>query len=553
MRAILAILALTLAARPLRLSSGQASTPAASAAYAQGERTSTPVRPERSAGEAGAESKGGGVMPALRQVVSALEDEDVARAEELLAPILQARGQDRAVMTVAGLVRYYQQQYGEAATLLEKGGFPTGGLDYLALARAAREVTKDHARAEGEHFIVSYPKGKDEVLVPYVLEALESQRKALQEDLGWAAPGKVVIEILSDTRELARLSTLTDEEIKTSGTIALCKFNKLMIVSPKALVKGYDWLDTAAHEYTHYVVTARTRNNTPIWLHEGLAKFSETRWRGPGGELSATSAGLLREALRKGELVTFAQMHPSMAKLPSQEAAALAFAEVALAVEYLEEKGGRPLMNRILDLVQQGTPAEQAVAQAIGVTFDGFLADWKRHMAARPMPEGGEHVAEKLRFKGDPKHGGTHSEWTEIPDERARAFARLGEILRERGRWGAARIEYGKAVARVGKGIAVLSDKYALAAMMSGHDEEARGALREAVRRHPQYAALHLHLARLDLKAKAWPAAKSELLQANATDPFDPEIHAGLALVHEALGDPGAASREKRFAQLLAH
>ena len=532
---------------PLARGEGVSSSPAPG----KGEGRATPPAPGK--GEGRAKGRDSSVMPALRQVVSALEDEDIARAEALLEPIVKARGQERAVMTVAGLVRYYQQRYGEAVELLEKGGFPTGGLDYLALSRAARDVTKDHGRAEGDHFIVSYPKGKDEVLVPYVLEALEAQRKALQEDLGWAAPGKVVIEILNDTRELARLSTLTDEEIKTSGTIALCKFNKLMIVSPKALVKGYDWLDTAAHEYTHYVVTARTRNNTPIWLHEGLAKYSETRWRGPGGELSATSAGLLREALRKGELVTFAQMHPSMAKLPSQEAAALAFAEVALAVEYLEEKGGRPLMNRILDLVQQGTPAEQAVAQALGVSFDGFLSDWKRHMAARPLPEGGDHVAEKLRFKGDPKHGGTHSEWMEIPDERARAFARLGEILRERGRWGAARIEYGKAVARVGKGIAVLSDKYALAAMMSGHDDEARGALREALRRHPQYAALHLHLARLHLKAKAWPAAKSSLLQANATDPFDPEIHAGLATVHEALGDAGAASRERRFAQMLAH
>ena len=246
-------------------------------------------------------------------------------------------------------------------------------------------------------------------------------------------------------------------------------------------------------------------------------------------------------------------MHPSMAKLPSQEAAALAFAEVALAVEYLEDKGGRPLMNRILDLVQQGTSAEQAVARALGVTFDGFLTDWKRYMAARPQTEGGDHVAEKLRFKGDPKHGGAHSEWAEIPDERARGFARLGEIFRERGRWDAARIEYGKAVSRVGKGIAVLSDKFALAAMMSGHDDEARSALVEALRRHPQYAALHLHLARLYLKAKAWPEAKRALLLAHATDPFDPEIHAGLATVHEALGDAGAASREKRFAQILAH
>ncbi len=503
-------------------------------------------------GNGAVQGDAGPAMPVLRRTIAALDDEDVPAARALIEPVLKERPDDRAVLTVAGLVRFYEQRYGEAIELLDRGGFPTGSTDYRTLARAARDVTKDHQRVEGEHFVVSYPKGKDEVLVPYVLGALEAQRRALEEDLGWAAPGKVTIEFVNDSRELARLSTLTEEEIKTSGTIALCKFNKLMVVSPKALVKGYDWLDTAAHEYTHYVVTARTRNNTPIWLHEGLAKYSESRWRGSGGELSALSAGQLRRALEKNQLVTFEQMHPSMAKLPSQEAAALAFAEVTVAVEYLQSKGGRPLMNRILDLVAQGTGAEKAVAQALGVSFEGFLADWKRYMAARPLPGGGDGTVEKLRFKGDPRHGGTHSEWAAIPDQKARGFARLGEIFRERGRWSAARIEYAKAMARVGEGIPVLSDKFALAAMMSGRDELAQSALLEALRRHPHYAALHLHLARLQVKRRAWAQAKEQLLLANAVDPFDPEIHAGLAAVHEAQGDPGDASREKRFALILS-
>jgi len=431
---------------------------------------------------------------------------------------------------------------------------PKGG--YVSAAdrvRAGEELTKDWPRVEGEHFYVLHPPGKDEILVPYLLEALEAQRAALRHDLGFAPEGKVAIEILNSPRELARLSTLTEREIKTSGTIALCKFNKLMVVSPKALVKGYDWLDTAAHEYTHFAVTRRTSNNTPIWLHEGIAKWAETRWRGKGGEsLSPFSAALLRDAVKEGKLVTFAEMHPSMAKLPSQEAAALAFAEVMVAVEYLHGRGGGPLLNRVLDLVAAGKAAEAAVAEALGVSFEVFLADWKRYMAARPMPAGGARALEKLRFKGDPEHGGTHSEWSEIPDEKARSFARLGEILRERGRFGAARIEYAKAVKRVGAGIPVLADKFALAAMQSGHEAEAEAALREALRGHPQYAALHLHLARVLVQRKQWSEAKEALLRANQTDPFDPEIHAGLATVLEAQGDRGTASRERRFAQILS-
>jgi tetratricopeptide (TPR) repeat protein len=541
----LGAVALAMAADPTPGAAGEAL--ALSAAPPAGPRSPEP------GAQAGEEPAPGPSLPILRRALAALEDEDVAAARQLVEPLLRERPDDRAVLAVAGMVRFHEQRYAEAVELLEKAAVPTGSIDYLSLARATRDVTRGHVRAEGEHFAVSYPKGKDEVLVPYVLDALERQRRALEQDLGWAAPGRITVEILNDTRELARVSTLTEQEIKTSGTIALCKFGKLMIVSPKALVKGYDWLDTAAHEYTHYVVTARTRNNTPIWLHEGIAKYSETRWRGKGGELSSWSARLLEDAVKRGRLVSFSEMHPSMAKLPSQEAAALAFAEVELAVEYLERKGGSALMNRILDLIAGGRSAERAVSEALGVPFDAFLADWKRFLASRPPPPGGaaQH-ADKLRFKGDPRHGGSHSEWSEIPDERARGFARLGTLLRERGRWVASRVEFGKAVARVGKGIPVLSDQYALAAMMTGRDEEAESALVEALRRHPQYAALHLHLARLHVKRKAWPEAKEHLLSANAVDPFDPEIHAGLAAVADAQGDGALAAREKRFTALLA-
>jgi predicted Zn-dependent protease len=88
--------------------------------------------------------------------------------------------------------------------------------------------------------------------------------------------------------------------------------------------------------------------------------------------------------------------------------------------------------------------------------------------------------------------------------------------------------------------------------MMSGAEREAERVLVEAVEWNPEYAALHVHLARLLVKKEDWKRAKEHLLLANRQDPFDPEIHAGLARALEALGDPGGASREKRFAQLLS-
>ena len=89
----------------------------------------------------------------------------------------------------------------------------------------------------------------------------------------------VRLEIYPDAESLAEVSTLSVEAIRTTGTIALCKWGRLMIASPGALMHGYPWLDTIAHEYVHLLLTKATLDQSPVWLQEGLAKFLETRWR----------------------------------------------------------------------------------------------------------------------------------------------------------------------------------------------------------------------------------------------------------------------------------
>jgi tetratricopeptide (TPR) repeat protein len=489
-----------------------------------------------------------------RRVVGALEAlaaEDVEGARAVIDPLLASDPDDPGVRLAAGILRFHEQRYEQAIALMESSGLgdPSG---YLSLARAAVKVTFGHARTESEHFTVSHPKGKDRVLVPYLVETLERQREELARALGGAPEGRFGVEIVDSPRELAQVSTLTDEEIRTSGTVAVSKFNKLMILSPKALLKGYDWLDTAAHEYTHLVLTRKSRNRAPIWLQEGLAKWFEDDWRGGGEPVSPFSAALVREAVQKKNLVSFQEMHPSLAKLPSQERAALAYAQVVMAVELMVRQRGPEVLPRVLDLVAEGKRTEVAVSEAMGVPFERFLSDWRKWMAARPLPRGGDHELERLRFRDDPKHGGAWSEWSEMGDERARGHARLGEIFRARGRWVAARIEYARAYRRVGPRVAILANQYALAAMMSGGKAEAEKVLAEALEWSPDYPALNVRMARLLLDRGDASRAREHLLRANRQDPFDPEIHAGLARALEALGDPAGASREAEFGRILS-
>jgi hypothetical protein len=484
------------------------------------------------------------------QALVLLGNEDVVGARALLEPREPWTRAPAPIRYAAGALAFYEQRYPEAVELMEASGAgdPAGT---LALARAALQVNEKSVRTEGEHFAVVCPKGKDEILVPYLLEALEQQRAALAEGLGSVPERKVTVEVVSDVLQLARLSTLTEAEVRTSGTVAVAKFGKLMMLSPKALLKGYDWLDTAAHEFTHDAITTRTRNRAPLWMQEGLAKWFEEAWRGKHEPVSPWSAALVKEAVARKDLVGFAEMNPSFAKLPTQERAALAYAEVSMAVEWLVKQRGAEALSRMTGLLGEGRPAEEAVAEVAGMPFPRFLQEWNRYMAARPLPRGGEHELKKLRFKDDPAHGTAYAEWSEIPDEESRGFARLGEIFRARGRWSSARVEFARAYQKVGARYPILSGQYALAAAMAGAKGEAEKVLGEALSWDPDYPALNVQLARLLFERGELAPARDHLLAANRQDPFDPEIHAGLARVLKALGDAPGAAREARFTAVL--
>jgi len=488
--------------------------------------------------------------PLAMQALALLGNEDVEGAGALLEPRQPFGKAPAPIRYAAGVLRYYQQRYPEAVELMEGAGAGDLG-GYLGLARAARQVTEGDVRTEGEHFAVSCKKGKDEILVPYLLETLERQRAALLEGLGSVPERKVTVEVVSDVGELARLSTLTEGEVRTSGTVAVAKFGKLMMLSPKALLKGYDWLDTAAHEFTHNVITARTKNRAPLWMQEGLAKWFEEAWRGRHEPVTPWSAALVKEAVAKKDLVGFAEMNPSFAKLPTQERAALAYAEVSMAVEWLVKQRGPGSLVRMTGLLGEGRSPEESVAEVAGMPFPRFLQEWNRYMAARPLPRGGDHELRKLRFKDDPVHGTAYAEWSEIPDEESRGFARLGEIFRARGRWTSARVEFARAYQKVGARFPILSGQYALAASMSGDKGEAEKVLDEALSWDPDYPALNVQLSRLLFEKGQLAPARDHLLAANRQDPFDPEIHAGLAKVLQGLGDAPGAEREARFTAVL--
>ena len=473
-----------------------------------------------------------------------------------------------------GRVLFEQGKYAEAVKEYEEAtqrGATPGTFDSLAhrgqtvvendtrLARAALEETKGDEVFESEHFTLRTRPGKDTLLAPYALAALEKAYAGLTKDLGVTPPAKIRVEVYDSAKSLAHVSPLTVEQIKASGTIALCKYSRLMITSPKALLRGYPWLDTLSHEFVHYLVTQKGRNAVPIWLQEGLAKFLETRWRGPPGmAVDEMQLQLLQDAARKKQLIPFARMHPSIAMLPTQEQAALAFAEVEAAMRLLYQRGGQQALTELVSAMAAGMSDEQAVAQAYGKSFQEFEADWRVEVAKPRAKVASQksvrpQVAKKLVFKEDakgkteppdlqtqPAHG------RELEDPEAKKAIQLGEIFYARRRWAAAAHEYGRARARLPRDIPTISRRYAFSEARMGNYAAAESALARAVEADPEDEAAQSLYGAVLKELKKFDQAKIALDKGIAVDPFDPELHLVYEQLARTLNDNALAEREHK-------
>jgi tetratricopeptide (TPR) repeat protein len=391
--------------------------------------------------------------------------------------------------------------------------------------------------------VIRYAPGHDAAIAELAGEILDSAWQTIGDDLGLSPADPIRVEILGAPADLAKLSPLTEAEIETTGTIALSKYNKLMVVSPRATIFGYPWMDTLAHEYTHLVVSRVSHDAVPVWLQEGLARLEQTRWRkGPELQLSTTEQALLSAALRKGRLITFEEMHPSMAKLPSQEAAALAYAEVYTLVGWMQQKIGYKGIRDVLATQEAGKSARRAVGEALNLSWPAVEKEWRAHLKGDAKARAGKPI----KFG----KGGVDSEnaGIEAVSPRARKHARLGGMLRARGMLEPAVVEYGKALA--GGPDPFVAGKLARTLVELGRFDRAIELAKPlaAADDHDAVAAVTLGIARS--ARQDWPQAIAAYEQALRVSPFDPQTRCGLAEAYGQVKD-SRATRERAACEQL--
>lgn len=456
----------------------------------------------------------------------------------------------------AGEVRFYEGNYKESLSFLKEAlkepDIAQKGQKFYDFVDKIYQTASKFKEVKTEHFLFRYDEDKDAILADYALDTLEKAYIAIGNDLNYFPQKPILVEVFPDAESFCTISTLTKNEIETSGTVAICIFNRVIITSPRLLPRGYQWLDTLTHEYVHYVIMKKTYNRVPIWLHEGIAKYEEKRWlEGIPPKLPVSLESLLAEAIEKDYFITFEQMHPSLAKLKKKEDTALAFAEVFTVIDYLFNRGGYPLLVSILDGIKSGKSTEDAVSSTTGVPFAEFEKNWLQDLKQKKFRRihGIQILPTKLKETSTIVDDMESVAEIEVKD--AKKYAVLGDLLRREGLHSAAIVEYEKAFRKAGNISPQIQNKLAMSYIMDTQYAKAEEILKVALEYYPEYTTTYISLGELYQRKGEYDDAIEILSQANHINPFNPIIHKNLAQLYSKLDRKEDAASELKRLMLL--
>jgi tetratricopeptide (TPR) repeat protein len=451
--------------------------------------------------------------------------------------------EDPRRIRLEGMVNFYEGRYLEAVE--SYGRIPPemaermGVLPLLRLARETSRMAEFFTRRESAHFVLFLDDRRDWVLAEAALETLEKTYRAAGEWLGHFPREKIRVEIISQVDRLEGVTGLTRREIENSGAVGVCKFNKIMLLSPRLIPQGYRWRDVLAHEYIHYLVVRMTFNGAIVWLQEGLARHGEGLWRSSAGlTLRPVEETLLARAIQGEALVPLRKMDHSLVHLSGPGEVQLAFAESAAAVDYLLRRWKVEGVRRLLEALSSavGPSGRSAVFRdSIGMGLEEFEAGWLVHLREQDYREvpGLRVPVFNIASSGD-----TGEEWDleRWQPREARRHLKLGDMLRSRGRNRAGLREYVKAQ-EISPASPYVLNKVGKALAELGRAEEAETAFRRAIVLHPDYPASYVNLARLLAEGKEWKAAAALLKASLDINPFNPFAWKDLAMALAELGD----------------
>jgi tetratricopeptide (TPR) repeat protein len=488
------------------------------------------------------------IDPRLLLASRAIEKLDVIEATKLMASVPE----EGEALIVHALLALYTGDCDRAVALIEKAGSGNEqAVQYFGpVARGCAMVTASTVTITDEAAGVSIRLKDDDdaPLVPYLIEVLAKALPALERDLGVTMPRPIRIELVRDHHSLAAITGLTLEAAQNTGTLAVAKWGRVTMLSPRAIPYGYAWADTLMHELTHLAVTRASADEAPLWLQEGVAKRQEVRWREPFLYDGTPSPDAIAVAGFKKNLgLPLDKLGPSIAMLPTAEQAGVAFAEVTSFVRFWTKEAGDgalPKLLTTLDSPAHPVTVDAALQDVSGADLAGWDTKWRAYLAsaAPPLPT---------------------DTFLSPPDPRRKELSRrsrLGDLLAQRGHHQAAVSELSRAVAASPHDPSGHA-RLALSLQAMGESERAAKEVERLDAVHGAHAVyLTLHAdglrkkgdeanAKIASDQALWNGAfEPEVACANADSsgfPADPNAHALCAAARAVAADRGQRSPQR--------
>jgi tetratricopeptide (TPR) repeat protein len=396
-------------------------------------------------------------------------------------------------------------------------------------------------------FMVRMDPKEADLYGPRVLDLLGRARKTLCARYGVDLEETVIVEIFPRRNEFAvRTFGLPGAE----GFLGVC-FGRVITANSPASQGEHpsNWESVLWHEFCHVVTLTKTRNKMPRWLSEGISVYEEGRqdqaWAKP-------SSPQFRAMIMGDELTPLSKLSSAFLGAKTSMHLQFAYYESALAVEFLVEKFGLPVLLGLLDDLAAGKTIDQDLPVRAKMSLkeiDRDFALFARRQAASLAPQATWDDPE-LPADANSK---SLSAWIEKHPQSFPALKRLGAKLLSEQDWTGARQTFEKLKMLypeyVGPdnaymGLAVVYRRLADAAA------EER-TLEELAVKDGDATAAYLRLMELNEAAQNWQALAKNARRLMAVNPLVPTTHRELARAALQLGQRDEAVKAYRALLLI--
>lgn len=224
-----------------------------------------------------------------------------------------------------------------------------------------------YSTLEGDHFIVRYKPGVDEVLAREMLPILDEIHGVVATAIDHEPAVKTTLELMPNHSWFAVRIT----GMPAIHTIAAATGPVIAMETPRLGPNHsgvYDWVRVVRHEYVHTVTLSRTRNRIPHWFTEAAAVWLELAPR------DYDTCVLLATALERRELFNLRDINTAFVRPKKPTDRAQAYAQGHWMYEFMVERFGERAPLELMDLYAQGVREEEAFRRVLGMGGDEFFA-----------------------------------------------------------------------------------------------------------------------------------------------------------------------------------